>query len=266
MTRSIPKFFLTCLIFFMAVSPSLFSCPLEESEEKAHSLQTVFKRSKTIKALQTYVNDCLSEYPQTTLLLVQVEGVITDDPDPACDLEMPPIPYKVIADTPEIMHPKARGMVGNTMVDYLKDLTTKDVPVILTSHLSSPVRTIKTLKLFELIEPKSTFKNFHIKFTDTDNDETFYYGVNDTFVWNELKRLFPHKEWLFDQNYYLHTILTPLAFFSENSAWDQVIIINHNYHAPNLEGFAHALEETPCYASLQKIVLLELNSFIGSLR
>jgi len=248
----------------MAVSPSLFSCPLEESEEKARPLQIVFKRSKTVKALQTYVNDWLSEYPQTTLLLVQVEGVVTDDPDPDSDLEMPPIPYKVTADTPEIMYLKARGMVGNTMVDYLKSLINTYVPVIFTSHLFSPFRTIERLRFFELIEPESQSVQLYT-ISDSAN-EIFYYGVQDSFSWDELMRSFSDHDRSFNQHFYRHTALTPLVFFSRDNAWDQIIFINHNYQAPNLEEFAHALEETPYYASLQKIVLLELDSFIGSLR
>lgn len=257
------KILLVYFIVFIIVSPKLSSCPLDE-EEDTHP-KVIFEQAKSIKSVQNLINECLYEYPQTTLLLIQVEGVITEDPTPQSNSEIPSIPYQgLIMDTPEEIPLKARGVPHNTMVDYLKKLIDEDVPIIFMSHLLSPFKTIEILKFFRLVEPDSLPQK--IPLTDATTDETYYYGINDNFIWNELTRQFPPPLNLANQHFYQYVVLSPLLFFSENSVWEQVIIINHNYNAPHLEDSLKALEKVPYLDTLEKIILIELDSFIGKLK
>ena len=257
------KIFLICLIFLTHSSSELISCPSEE--ETPRPLRVVLEEPKSIKSLQNIIVACLEEYPRTTILFVQVEGIVTDDPAPKSDYVMPPMPYAgLVTYTPEKLPPKARGGLQNTMVDYLKGLMNKGVPIIFMSHLLLPFQTIERLKFLGLVSQNKISQR--IPLTDSVKNETYYYGVYDNFIWNALIHIFPQKLNKIKKHFYQYATFAPLLFFSADSAWEQVIIVDHTYKSPAPEEFLEGLKNAPYYNSLEEITLIEIDSFVGWLK
>lgn len=255
------QIFFTCLIFFILTCPRLFSCPSED--EKTPPLKIIFEHLKSAKALQNCVDECLEDYPKKSLILVQIEGILTDDPTPNMNFETYFLSYPLLKTyTLAKIPPKPRRAGQTTMIEYLKGLIEDNIPIIFMSHLLKPADSIYILKYFGLLPLMSPTTEISLK--DPTEKIVLHYGMNGRFVWGKpqhLQGLYPS-----DYNFYYHAVVSPFLFFPTNCDWDQIIIINHNYQAPHLGESLEALAKVTYSKKLKQVALLELDSFIGRLR
>ncbi|MBN9342943.1 MAG: hypothetical protein BGO76_06945 [Caedibacter sp. 38-128] len=193
---------------------------------------------KTLQDFKEYFEKELAYYPKSTLLLIHVEGIVTDTaiPSPAPDVD-------------------ERAAPCEEMVTYLKSLT--EVSIVYTSYLYPPNQIFHRLNDIGLLEQVSSAEEgqLEISYASSQSQVLAFSKNQDCALVKRINTNFPDKK--IDYNFYYQKAFAPVVIYGLKKRWDQIVYLDHS--ELSYEHFKEDIKETPYYPSLKRILTIKIS-------